>query len=895
MKRILSALLLPLSISAAFGMITLPTSDWVTVTKIRPTDCRMVRAFYAAPVDGATNSYYYAGGDNEWPTDTVGAEYDYTRDGLHITLADSTGVDAIILRGGASVEVHTETGALLRSVTNRLYTLTTESTVFPSRIVASQLAFFAPTNGEVADLGFFRVATNATVTTNAAWRVGSAATMTAPTYSWDATNVWRAMTNRYTATNTLSLSSGNPSGSAISFTNLVPRHFLTPAFSSSTGLVQVAIVGTLSAAASGTLVVHDPLDPRLDALYLPFSTIGTNLRLSAILPPQVVLSGYPLWITLTFNSNVSLAGLDGNAPQVAFEFTSADSAKADALAWRLFLVKTFHGLMSEPGPWAYYTETKTADEFFATLSPNEARRTAELFSNLDAAYGIDSASDLVREYREWIYLRHLTNLVSVTVPEPAAGVPSWAHYSRLAWLKSREIFKWWMDNRVTPDGGLGGFVSDDSDWYGEAMTLPMFEADGVGGTIKTNCWLLGNVAWTNYLTGGINKYNQDALHAYEEGINLLGELSRLYYGNATILDRCRQSATNIMCLTVTNNGHLYFRDRYNVDVGSCGITPDQDGYATPLLWHTTFAVADYDRTSGVLTNAMRWVDNWLRFQTPGNYANIINVESETVYDHGYALNSYGQPPVFHWAALLTGNTNYLRPWMDSWSTMTRTYPATFYVDIGYNMGMLDGHQDWIDYWADLNPSLALYAKTNYSVLTNWLLGPTTPYAYQVTTLVDAYRFPDVFTAFEPFVDRVQPVPLLEYASRAYLGGFERRNEFSPKAAVSWEGLGTNYAALVTWHRPNGLRVALYNITGSTLSGNARLWELATGAYQVSTGPDANGDFLMDSVTSTRQSSLGRNSTIALSLPANSTTLLNVASVAPSSTAGKVKANKVRGR
>src|SRR5437868_5727372 len=87
--------------------ITVGDEPWV-VTKLRVTDCRAVRGFVGAPVDGSLKSGAWDGRVWEYPKHDGGAgvEYDYLHnDGLHITFADDAGFNAVTVRGGIKAKL----------------------------------------------------------------------------------------------------------------------------------------------------------------------------------------------------------------------------------------------------------------------------------------------------------------------------------------------------------------------------------------------------------------------------------------------------------------------------------------------------------------------------------------------------------------------------------------------------------------------------------------------------------------------------------------------------------------------------------------------------------------------------------------------------------------------
>src|SRR2546423_5897030 len=110
LRRItLIVLMLAASARADSGLIPIVPGDEPTVvTKLRVTDCRAVRGFVGAPVDGSLKSASWDGKTWEYPMPGAGAAvgYDYRNaDGLHITFADDAGFNAVILRCGAKAKL----------------------------------------------------------------------------------------------------------------------------------------------------------------------------------------------------------------------------------------------------------------------------------------------------------------------------------------------------------------------------------------------------------------------------------------------------------------------------------------------------------------------------------------------------------------------------------------------------------------------------------------------------------------------------------------------------------------------------------------------------------------------------------------------------------------------
>ena len=102
-------------------------------------------------------------------------------------------------------------------------------------------------------------------------------------------------------------------------------------------------------------------------------------------------------------------------------------------------------------------------------------------------------------------------------------------------------------------------------------------------------------------------------------------------------------------------------------------------------------------------------------------------------------------------------------------------------------------------------------------------------------------------------------------SIAYCGGYTTRNKLNRNYAVSYEGFGTDFAALVLSATHDRLKVLLCNLTDKPLAGRMRIWRLDHGEYEMTLGPDANGDDQMDQVAIRENRELERGSAVDLVL------------------------------
>ncbi|MHB9030031.1 MAG: hypothetical protein ACYC9O_14790, partial [Candidatus Latescibacterota bacterium] len=664
-----------------------------------------------------------------------------------------------------------------------------------------------------------------------------------------------------------------------------PVHFLTPPFTGRRGLEAVSFDLTV-AGPSGpfpfTAVVQDPLDPRLDLAWVEFEGNGPGrYRLTLDIPDQALLPDTRLWLTLRFGAAVALSGPEGGAPRFGLRFIPVEKALPEAVERRKFLLKTFYALLSEPRPWGYYNLNQPREEFYATN--RYSAQCPELFLAIDRCTELAPQDDLVRQYREWVYGRNLTEMPEIAPPPgPPAGVPDWAWHPRQAWFELRRIATWWLDERLVPTGELGGSVGDDSDMYQQYADLPFLEDGGLGARVKESAALLAELADRENLREGINIHATDALHAYEEGINHLALMARWNYGDPIYFERCMDSARNMEKLTVvTPDGRRHFRDYRSMgwrDVETPR-TPALDGETAPLMWHTALQVADYNRNPRALGLVGEWADTWLRYQKPGEWATLIEVSSGAVKSAEKNRPLYGgystQAVTFAWLAALTGNTKYLEPFLHYYRAGEAPGPAAGFLGDSWAYGFLDGLDGKaLDALAERNPSLHLYRTGDPEPLLKAAIGNPRGRNAEIGSLSDAARWPDMYTVTHQFTDRVFP-GVMRHASQAYLGGSCLRNRYNPVMAVSWEGFGTDYAALVTANRSDRFRALVYSYSSRSMRGKMRLWALGHGKYRVIIGRDTDGNGKMDRAERSETRELSRADALDLTLPPRAVTVIEI--------------------
>ncbi|OHB64264.1 MAG: hypothetical protein A2Y77_04395 [Planctomycetes bacterium RBG_13_62_9] len=332
---------------------------------------------------------------------------------------------------------------------------------------------------------------------------------------------------------------------------------------------------------------------------------------------------------------------------------------------------------------------------------------------------------------------------------------------------------------------------------------------------------------------------------------------------------------------VTADGRRHFRDKERMgfeDVAKPG-APKVDGGTSPLMWHTALQLADYNRNPRALKVLQEWADTWLKLMSPGRWATDVEVLSGKVTGSQPARPLYGgystQGVTFTWLYALTGQDRYVEPFLHYYRQKKAPLSGNTFLGDVCCLGALDAlDQATLKGLVPYNPALTLYAQHDAQPLIQATIGNPRGSQQGIDTLYDARRWPDMYTNAHQFTDRVFP-SLLEHAAVSYLGGFCRRNKYNPAQAVSWEGFGTDYAALVLRNRQDSVKLLIYSFAPTPVTGKIRFWALSHGLYRLTVGPDADGDFKADRIESEKSVELARADSVPLTMQPRTVTVVTL--------------------
>ncbi len=195
--------------------------------------------------------------------------------------------------------------------------------------------------------------------------------------------------------------------------------------------------------------------------------------------------------------------------------------------------------------YGHLLEEKPKDDRFAMYSRFLADVSEVLRVDPGHRLAQEYAYDMVRECGADIPWAVRPPVDQTPVP---SGVPAWA-YRQLEYMGFvRRFLQWWIDERQTENGELGGGLSDDGDltafWPGPAMAgiLPAKVRDSLRKELDA-------FYDQGMFTNGLCTIQTDDLHVFEEGIQALGQALVLEDDDPDVFERGMETARAMLDIT----------------------------------------------------------------------------------------------------------------------------------------------------------------------------------------------------------------------------------------------------------------------------------------------------------------------------------------------------------
>ncbi len=492
--------------------------------------------------------------------------------------------------------------------------------------------------------------------------------------------------------------------------------------------------------------------------------------------------------------------------------------------------------------------------------------------------------------------------VELERPGPA-DAPDWAVWQRKLLQDYTEIVHWWIDNRQLPNGELGGIWEDDTELSCEWAFLPLVTGDA---KVRASLTLIAEGIWRIVGDGGYSPRTMDAEHAAEYVTLSQPQMMLIDYGNPLYVERCMQMIKHMEWWTLINEqGHRHFRS-YMFNATSID---DSEGRDFDHV-HTAYAAKPglYAAWYSANEQPRRWLTEWA-----GGWL-------------AAAMSTQKDKPVGAIPYDVLAKTGEIAPYTDRWNRSAYmndgraqvkdlllgawdwTGDERFLAPFRYPEGMRAPEMMWrmvsgdaardasVIAWADttieqnhaLNgsdeenswPPTSMYSELQYY----WAWWASGDMDYLVEGLQEQCRNMErmrwLITEAEPYTDRAY-IPgdrLLPFMALGGSGGEVRASY--PDFAVSWEGIGDSVAPLVVERTAERLRVLAYSFADEPLDATMRTWSVQPGRWQVTIGPDADGDGAMDTAGERRELILGRYTPVALTLPPHTTTVIEATLLEP---------------
>lgn len=384
-------------------------------------------------------------------------------------------------------------------------------------------------------------------------------------------------------------------------------------------------------------------------------------------------------------------------------------------------------------------------------------------------------------------------------PAPPEGVPLWAfrQVENLRYLK--RFVNWYIDNRQIENGEFGGGLSDDGDltnqWPGAALMGSTPE--------KIKASLLKELEAfyaQGMFTNGLATIQTDELHAYEEGIQALGQSLLLDFGSPKQLERAMETARRLEWLTGVNAaGHRHIKSCYfsGAKMSEEGVW----GWSKPmsyLILHPALELVRFNGSAAVRKLVLELADGLVAHRKPGKDGKYsvhatINFRTDEDVDAGM-----GRSWPLLWAAWRwTGDAKYFQPFRDGG-------PASPDLPGGPRTA------------ADLRSLEQLYASQ-----------------------IEAAALREyINTEGSLWIDRVG-VPSAEL-QRARLGGVALvRNSIFPGHVVSWKfeapASEESVAILIPESIPERARIIAYNLDEAPVRAVMTGWDVEPGKWEITQG------------------------------------------------------------
>ena len=573
--------------------------------------------------------------------------------------------------------------------------------------------------------------------------------------------------------------------------------------------------------------VRDPLWPLRDMLNFTFSVKpGEAHTLWLDTRDRILPNDKSLLITIASASpEFNASSLEGATVRLIFK--PYQDAVPEHVADRLAEVRDNFSNMTEE-----HVNTKRLNTY------------NRFYADITDLLRVDPSNDLGRKY--WHEWNPETVEPAYTRPKVPAGVPAWAYLQAKDVDYFQRIADFFIDKRQAWDGEFGGGLGDDSDFTNLFPSVAMMGVEPE--KMKTSLSreleaMYENKMWTNGLATG----QFDELHAYEDGLNVLGQSMMMDFGNPKDIERAMVTAKRLEWLTGVNAaGHRHLQSAYYS--GAKMATGGVWGWTKArsyMVFHPALDLVLFNGMPETRKMVLETVDGMLAHRkqdASGRYTTRTEINFKTDED---LPGGDATPDFMFWAAYRwTGDKKYVAPFMDAGSSSLVNINSD-----GLDMlGLRDSWGKQVVASAAAPPPIGEVETASHSTA-----GSAETFAWQVTgdtrylnrlygqQLEDESNREWINTEGSLWIDRVTdsagPMFVNTELQRARFGGIALvRNKIYPGNAVSWKFVAPakadNLGILIPEATPEHLKIIVYNLEAVPVKTQIIGWEVDPGKWEI---------------------------------------------------------------
>lgn len=580
--------------------------------------------------------------------------------------------------------------------------------------------------------------------------------------------------------------------------------------------------------------------------------------------PAILLEqGRPLWLTLRFDRAGALVlGPDGS--RITLGEADAAQCRHQIQSMERILCDQFLQL-SEPAPWNVASGEDPARQYKGFGELLDLAQHIRRFDPENETAGAILSYVLQDRYKRWgsraAADRYQDPFAAMPLPVMDEPGPDWAVYGRAALKILRRHVDWWINERQDEFGELGSDINDDTDMMPEVVNFSLIHDPG--DRLKNGLRKLTDRAWEIQLANGINKRLTDHLHAFEDGVNLLGPAALLFYGDPQPVERLMiaSRAYDGVLTAVNPQGDRLFRSFFFNAAGDIRKDLAYDAGWCLMMMPGRYLVW-YNGNPGVLRILAEWQESFLKRIPPEPRADLWGQPGKMSLDFATGALRAGDGPMgmdahLYWLFMMTGDRKYVEPVLRNWRAgmPAAGVPA----------------DNWFE-WRKVTPDAgvdAAFQRQDWNTYSEWRRGAparTNLVASLQQIILHMQKYLPVHTWVGQSADRVA-IPQNTMA-RMYLGGMAdkaKRLNYHYHA-VSWEQADDDVARFVVEDTPERLVVLLYSFHAAPQPVTMRVWKLRHGRYRVRAGLDLTGDEQIDAPVMDVAMVLRRHAPIRFSVP-----------------------------